>query len=107
MDNLHNDVFEAIAAYSRLATDIMPLEAIWLDKPLQTARKRTSRITKGDMVRVIMGCDGQGEEASLADCTDGLPPTHLILECKGTIYSGDLQIVCEDLDTQHIIIVKL
>jgi hypothetical protein len=103
MNTLHNDVFSAIADLASLATDLIVHESIILDYPLQTARKRTKVIRKGDMVRVM----NMGDECHLIDCTDQLDPTHVILECKGTIYSGDLQIDCEDLDTQEIITVKL
>lgn len=103
MYTLHNDVFEAIAGITRLSTEVMRLDAIWLDKPLQTGRRLTRRILRGDMVRVAIDANGY----YLTNCGDELPPTHLILECKGTIYSGDLQVICEDLDTQELITVKL
>lgn len=110
MDATTTNVFKAIADLTRLSTEVMPLAAIWLDKPLQTARKRTIRITKGDMVRVNKGYlpgDLLKYDYCLGDVKENAAATHVILECKGTIYSGNLQVICEDLDTQEIITVKL
>ena len=103
MDTIHSDVFEAIAGICRLSTELVTLNAIWLEKPLQTARNRTCRLEKGCLVRVMQ----YGDECHLMDCTDTLDPTHLIIECKGTIYSGDLQVICEDVITGDLITVKL
>ncbi len=99
-------VFEAIAALSRLATDTMPLAAIWLEKPLQMAGKRSIRITAGDLVRAETNllCEGR---FWLVDCSPLLPPTHEITECRGTIYSTDLQITVRDLKTNELLTIKL
>ena len=99
MNNPNDSVFEAISDLASLSTDLVIMESIPLDRFIQTARKRTMLLRKGDMVRV--------EHDQLVDCDHNNPPTHLILECRGTIYSGDLQMDCEDLNTQEIIIVKL
>lgn len=99
MEIYNNNVFEAIAGICRLTTDLVELEAIWLDKPLQTARKLTRRITKGDMVLI--------EHGRLVNCDHNNPPTHIILSCWGTIYSGDLQVICEEIGGENTITVKL
>lgn len=98
-----NNIFEAIADIARLTTDLIELESIGLDASLRTARGRTWRLIKGDMVRVAY----TGPRPYLVDVIDDLPATHLVLQCKGTIYSTDLQVVCEDLDTEEIVTVKL
>lgn len=103
MTNTTKDVFDAIKGVYALSTDLVEQEAIWLDKPLQTARKRTIRLTKGDMVAVM----NMGDECHLMDCTNDFGPTHVILSCWGTIYSGDLQIVCEEIGGDGMITVKL
>ncbi len=99
-------VFEAIAALSRLATDTMPLAAIWLEKPLQMAGKRSIRIAKGDLVRAETNllCESR---FWLVDCSPINPPTHEITECRGTIYSTDLQVILRDLKTNELLTIKL
>lgn len=104
MDNTTKSVFEAIADLSRLSTELVVLNAIWLEKPLQIAQKRSIRITKGDMVRVMAA---YGDECHLMDCTPLLPPTHVITQCRGTIYSTLLEVECRDLNTNELITIKL
>lgn len=104
MINHNNAVFEAISDICKLSTDLMPLAAIWLEKPLQMAQKRSIRITKGDMVRVMAA---YGDECHLMDCTPLLPPTHVITECRGTIYQTLFEVDCRDLETNEVITIKL
>jgi hypothetical protein len=95
----HDPVFEAIANLSRLATDLMPLNAIWLEKPLQMEGKRSIRITKGDLVRVKWN--------ELIDCTKATLPTHEIIECRGNLYNTMFEVDLRDLKTNEPLTIKL
>jgi hypothetical protein len=102
--NNHEEILEAIAGVSRLSTEQMELAAIWLEKPLQMASKRSIRIAPGDEVRVrrdyLAG-------PCLVDCTEILQPTHVITFCRGTIYSTLLEVDVKDLKTGEILTIKL
>lgn len=103
MDNTTKDVFEAIADLSRLSTDLIVHESIFLDEALQMPEKRCRRIMAGDAVRV--------ENGKLVNCVYSsallFPATHVITECRGTIYSTLLEVECRDLNTNEVITIKL
>lgn len=100
----HTDVMEAIAGICRLSTETMPLAAIWLEKPLQMAGKRSIRIQKGCVVRVE---NGSLVDIPVTDYTHQFDATHMVTECRGTIYSTDLQITVRDLKTNELSTIKL
>lgn len=104
MQQTTKDVFEAIKSIYSLSTDLVEQEALYLDNPLKTARGFTSRIVKGDMVRIAPHMD---DRPILWNCNDTHGPTHVILSCWGTIYSGDLQVICEEIGTDNTITIKL
>lgn len=96
-------VLEAIAAVARLSTDLIVHESIFLDEPLQMPHNRSRRIRLGCRVRV--------ENGKLVDCVykDALsfPATHVITECRGTIYQTLFEVDCRDLETNEVITIKL
>lgn len=102
--NDHEFILDAISGVSRLSTEQMELAAIWLEKPLQMASKRSIRIAKGDEVHVMYP---ELAMAWLADVTDRNPATHVITLCRGTIYSTLLEVDVKDLKTGEILTIKL
>jgi len=92
-------VFEAIANLSRLATDLMPLNAIWLDIPLQMGDKRSIRISAGDSVRIRKG--------ELFDSTQYDGVTHQITACRGNLYNTMFEVDLRDLKTNELLTIKL
>lgn len=98
----HESVLDAIVGITRLSTELMPLDAIWLEKPLQMEGKRSIRIAAGDKVMVFAG--------QLINCHESDPDlqaTHVITECRGTLYSTLLEIDVKDLKTGEILTIKL
>lgn len=97
------DVFDAIANLSRLSTDLIVYESMGLDYPLQMPHNRSRRIRAGCLVRV--------DNRKLVDCVynDALsfPATHVITECRGTIYQTLFEVECRDLATNELITIKL
>lgn len=72
------DIFSDIAkSIGALYTEQRELEAIWLERPIQTPEGRKIRITTGDTVKV--------ENGMLVDCTENA--THVIFKCLGTLVS--------------------
>lgn len=105
MNNTTKSVFEAIANLSRLSTELVVLNAIWLEKPLQMAQKRSIRIHKGCIVKVE-----NGQLMDIPFLVDHLclsQVTHIITECRGTIYQTLFEVDCRDLETNEVIIIKL
>lgn len=98
----HTDVMEAIKDLARLATDLIIHDAIGLDKPLQMEGKRSIRIVAGDRVRVV------GIVVPiLLHVLPELPANAEVVECRGTIYSTNLQIDVRMLDTDQLLTVNL
>lgn len=98
----HTDVMEAIKGLARLATDLIVHEAIWLDKPLQLEGKRSIRIAAGDRVRVV------GRIIPiLLHVLPELPANAVVVECRGTIYSTNLQIDVRMLETEQLLTIQL
>lgn len=100
----HESVLDAIAGIARLSTELMPLAAIWLERSLLMEGKRSIRIAAGDKVRI------QGYVSFppyLADVYTDRPATHVITECRGTLYSTLLEIDVKDLKTGEILTIKL
>lgn len=96
----HESVLDAIVGITRLSTELMPLDAIWLEKPLQMANKRSIRIAAGDEVYVA-------RLGILVDCDWIHSASHVITECRGTTYSTLLEIDVKDLKTGEILTIKL
>lgn len=98
----HTDVMEAIRDLARLATETMPLAAIWLEKPLQMEGKRSIRIAAGDRVRVV------GTVVPiLLHVLPELPANAVVVECRGTIYSTNLQIDVRMLENDELLTIQL
>lgn len=108
-NDVNDDLFEAIANVGRIATNLDITPAIWLD-PLEPmlsvlragSIKRTRRIVKGDMIRV--SANGLLDDVIPDnDC----PATHLILECRATVYGTLPELVVEELESEKTMIIKL
>lgn len=80
----------------KLYTEQRELAAIWLEKPVQTAKERTVRITDGMLVTI--------ENGKLVDCTG--EPTHKILMCLGTLVN-QFQIVVSGLKDNQLSTINL
>lgn len=89
------EVFDTIADIARPPVT-MPLDAIWLPQPLQTAKEKTTRITEGHFVHV-------DANRKLKDVTKEDKPTHRITGCYGTVYSTDLHFSAINLKSLELI----
>lgn len=89
MDN----IFESI---SRLYTEPRELNAIWLNRSIQTPFGRTVRVTHGTLLKIVDG--------KLVDYTD--EPTHKVIGCFGTLVN-QFEITVLDLKTNEPSQVKL
>lgn len=73
------------------------MEAIWLEKSLQTPSGKHFRLTRDMEVKI--------ENGSLVDCTEN--PTHKIIGCSGTITSSKLTLILTDLKTNEPLTLNL
>lgn len=92
MNNLFNQFAKSI---TKLYTDQMELEAIWLNRPLQTPDGPKIRITRDMVVKI--------ENGELVDFTEN--PTHKILACFGTLHD-QFELTLIDLKTNEPLQVK-
>lgn len=75
---------------------VMTLAAIWFEDGVVTGLgKKERRISKGTMLRIY---DGE-----IVDVTSNTTPTHLVIDCKGTVDSSLLYFTLQDLKTKEII----
>ena len=74
---------------------VMPLAAIWLNKPVQTGGKRTVRIEQGEMLRV--------KGNTIVDISEDAPATHKVIECYGNVANTILYFELEDLHTKELL----
>lgn len=96
-----NELFETLAQAMNPANNkTMPLAAIWLEKPLQTSKEKTVRITEGHFVHV-------DKEGKLQDCTKETPATHRITGCYGKIGDTDLHFSAINLKSLELIKIKI
>ncbi len=74
---------------------VMTMAAIWFEDGIVTGSgKKERRISKGTMLRIY---DGE-----IVDVTSSTTPTHLVIDCKGTVDSSLLYFTLQDLKTNHI-----
>lgn len=99
MNNTTTSVFEAIAEIAALPTKLFKLTAIHSCTPFYTARGKTHRLTTGDMVRI--------EGDKIANVTDDKEATHLVIECRGSLYIDLFEIDCEVIGGDEMITIKL
>lgn len=92
-------VFEAIADIAMLPTKLFRLNAIHNVPRFHYSLGWTTTLRKGMFVRVV--CD------TLVDVTDELPPTHAIIECRGTLYDTAFEIDCEEIGGERLMTIKL
>lgn len=91
---LSTGLFEVLASIVKPPSNkTMPLAAIWLNKPIWTAKTVTRRIEEGDLVVI--------QNKELKDCIDQ-KPTHRITGCYGKWDNSDLHINVIDLKTQEL-----
>lgn len=107
-DNKHlpaypDPVFGAIADLSRLATDLVVMESIGLEKPLRMEGKCSTRLKKGDKVRVAC----MDTYPILDDIYEHLAATHEITECRGNLYNTIFEVDLRDLKTGELLTIKL
>lgn len=92
LDHIHG-IFDS---FSKLFTEQRELAAIWLERPLITARGKSIRIAPDELVAVKNGC--------LVDCLD--KPTHKVIACFGTLNS-QFEMTLIDLITSEPMQIKL
>jgi len=85
--------------YLKAVTEVMPLAAIWLQKPIFVSpdEKKKSRITIGDIVGVTN------------DKVDDYNPMNMwkVVSCMGNIENTILQLHLENVDSSEIKILNL
>lgn len=91
-----NQFLGIMNSVSRLYTEQRELAAIWLERPLITARGKSIRIAPDELVAVKNGC--------LVDCID--KPTHKVIACFGTLNS-QFEMTLIDLITNEPMQIKL
>lgn len=92
-------LFDFIKQQSELK--IGPLLAIWLNHSIHTTLGQRCRIEKDMMVRI------ENDWFVDVDADNSLWATHLILECRGTVYSTNMSVLLEDLVSGEEIIINL
>lgn len=92
-------IFEAISEIAILPYKLFRLNAIHSVPRFRAALGWTTTIRAGMMVRVV--CD------TIVDITDELPPTHTIIECRGTLYNSMFEIDCEEIGGDKLTTIKL
>lgn len=88
-----NNIFESL---TWLYTEPRELEAIWLNRSIQTPFGRTVRVTTGTLLKIVDG--------KLVDFTD--EPTHKVIGCYGTLVN-QFEITVLDLKTNEPSQIKL
>jgi hypothetical protein len=82
---------DAIRDQQELYKKVMPLNSIFLSRPVRlNSEKKSLFIRPGDKVRI--------ERGELVDCLDDYP-THKIINCYGTMANTDFSIDVKDLRT--------
>lgn len=71
---------------------IVPLNAVYLSKPVMTVRTITDKLSEGEMIYI--------ENGKIQDCKDR--PTHIITSCHGRTNGNDLSIVAMDLKSYKL-----
>lgn len=99
MNNTTTSVFEAISEIAMLPTKLFRLNAIHNVPRFRYALGWTTTLRKGMMVRVVLD--------TIVDVTDELPPTHTIIECRGTLYDSAFEIDCEEIGGEKLVTIKL
>ncbi len=99
MHNTTTSVFDAIADIAVLPTKLFPLAAIHYLPRFRYSLGWTTTVRKGMLVRIA--CD------TIVDVTDELSPTHVIIECRGTLYDSQFEIDCEVIGGDKMITIKL
>lgn len=88
-----NNLFESI---SKLYTQPRELDAIWLNRSIETPFGRTVRVTTGTLLKIVGG--------SLVDFTG--EPSHKVIACFGTLVN-QFEITVLDLKTNEPAQLKL
>lgn len=92
-------VFEAIKEFDALTEKLSPTDWIVIDRPLRTCVTTTRILRKGIMVRVTDG--------SLADCSEEIMPTHVIIAMRNNIHNTAFEIDCEEIGRERLTTIKL
>lgn len=88
---METNILDTIFNFNSSLSKIMPLAAIWLNKPVQAGSARTVRIEAGDKIRI--------EDNAIVDISEGIPATHRVTGCFGNITNSILFFELEDLRT--------
>jgi hypothetical protein len=94
---MNRTIMNTIEMQRKQETEMLPLNAIWMEKDIRTAREVKRRITHKDLVKI--------EKGSLVDCDDA--PTHEIIELHGTAYNTKFSITVKDLKDGSVQTVSL
>lgn len=78
---------------------IMPLQAIWLHKPVRTSNGTTVRIEAGNKIRV--------ENNWIVDISPDQPATHEVIKCMGNIANTVLEFELMDLENNELTTLKV
>lgn len=92
-------VFEAISEIAMLPAKLFRLTAIHNVPRFRYSLGWATTLRAGMMIRIV--CD------ALVDITDELPPTHTIMECRGTLYDSKFEVDCELIGGEELITIKL
>jgi hypothetical protein len=100
MDNTTQDIFDAIAEIANLPARLFKQNAINSPIPFHVGgRGRTHRLVPTDLVRI--------EGDALVSVTTDATPTHIVTECRGSLYIDLFEVDCRDLETNEVITIKL
>jgi hypothetical protein len=94
---MNRTIMNTIEMQRKQETEMLPLNAIWMEKDIRTAREVKRRITHKDLVKI--------ENGVLVDCNDA--PTHEITELHGTVNNSKFSITVKDLKDGSIQTISL
>jgi hypothetical protein len=98
---MSNEIFDAIADIAAMPTKLYSLTAIHFVPKFRYSLGWTQTVRKGMMIRIA-------EDAIVdVDYDNNKPPTHVISECRGTLYDTNFEIEVEDLQTWEVTTIKL
>lgn len=95
-------IFNSFIDLQKSFQKVMPLAAIWLNKPVLVVGRQTARIEAGDRLRI--------ENDAIVDINTYLPykeATHEVLGCYGNISNTVLYFDLKNLETNELFTLKI
>lgn len=93
------NIFDCAIDLNKSLTKVMPLAAIWFDKPIQTESEKTARIVAGHKVFVKNGRIGNVSESN--------PANFEVVGCFGNVSDTILYFELKDLKTLETITLNI